>query len=63
MIRRPANMFFASLGTLLALLIAAPLGAQPAPAVVRVTDPADLRKALDEGLSSDTPSVVEVRVA
>jgi len=42
MIRRPANLFFASLGTLLALLIAAPLGAQPAPAVVRVTDPADL---------------------
>jgi benzoylformate decarboxylase len=32
-------------------------------AALRVTDPADLRKALDQGLSSDSPSVVEVRVA
>jgi benzoylformate decarboxylase len=30
---------------------------------VRVTDPADLRKALDEALASDAPGVVEVRVA
>lgn len=32
-------------------------------AASRVTDPADLRKALDEALSSEAPSVVEVRVA
>ena len=32
-------------------------------AAVRVTDPADLRTALDEALASDVPCVVEVRVA
>ena len=40
--RRPANLLFASLGASLALLLSIPLTAQPAPGVVRVTDPADL---------------------
>ena len=38
MIRRPAKLLFASLGASLALLLTVPLGAQPAPGVVRVTD-------------------------
>ena len=40
--RRPANPLFASLGASLALLLSIPVTAQPAPGVVRVTDPADL---------------------